>query len=294
MSSSGYIGAISEDKMIGNICNNYATFEILSSTSKYDDSSTSEVSDSPSYHWAITDQIKSKLSTLWNQDTPFNNLCPYVGILKKEQAPAGCVPIALGQIIAYNEYPELVCDTSIIDWKLIKTIRDTNNVYSLGNREARQMAQDFIFNISAEDMCSVIYGKLFGMTFGFALPTGARNCLEVLGYQNVNLQWGYDENIVIDALNNDCPVFISAIAGLVSGHAWVIDGYITRKYISESGEIKKQQHLMHCNWGWTGHNNGYFASGVFETGNPIISDGRGNTMDEKYWYAFNTITYDKP
>ena len=53
----------------------------------------------------------------------------------------------------------------------------------------------------------------------------ARKCFEALGYKNVELDWGYDESKVIETIDNDCPVFMSAIDGLIDGHAWVIDGY---------------------------------------------------------------------
>lgn len=298
MSSAGYVGAISDNQMVANVCREYAAYQVLLPDDNSGGSSggtSAGGSASTTYSWKNEKMVKYKLSTLWNQRAPFNNLCPDVGLFNKERAPAGCVPIAIGQIVSYHEFPNLTCNNVWIDYEEIKAIKDTNNMSSIGSAEAQRMAQYFIYNISGVGMCNVIYGKIFGNSFGFALPTNARDCLELLGYKNVKLKWSYNESEVINALDNDCPVFISAIAGLVRGHAWVIDGYIKRNYVSSSGLVSKSQYLVHCNWGWNGKNNGYFASGVFETKNAVISDNwNTNNMDENYWYAFNTITYDKP
>lgn len=302
MSSAGYVGAIAQNQMIATICKEYAMNEVLlvddgsghSGGGSSSGGSSGGGSTSTTYSWQIVDSENYKLSTLWNQREPFNNLCPDVGVFCKERAPAGCVPIAVGQIIAYNEFPDKV-NNIYIDYKDLKTIRDTNNISFIGSSSAQTLASYFISSISADTMCDVIYGKIFNNSFGFALPTSARNCLEALGYKNVRLEWNYNEGDVISALKNDCPVFMSAIAGLVKGHAWVIDGYIKRNYVSSTGSVSKSQYLVHCNWGWKGQNNGYFASGVFKTKDAVISDNwNSNDMDRNYWYAFNTITYDKP
>lgn len=305
MSSAGYVGAMGQNKTIATICKDYALYNVSLDLDIDDPENpgggisgggSSGGGSSITYSWQIVDTVAYKLSTLWNQDKPFNDLCPNVGLFKRERAPAGCVPIAVGQIIAYHEYPEnLTCNGIPIDYKEMKTIKNTSARSAEGSPEAQLMAKYFIFNISGPLACDVLYGKLFGTAFGFALPTSARNCLELLGYRNVKLQWSYNESDVIKSIDNDCPVFISAIAGLVSGHAWVIDGYMKRHYVSSTGAVSKKQYLVHCNWGWNGRNNGYFESGVFKTMKPVISDGWTNSdMDENFWYSFNTITYDKP
>lgn len=54
------------------------------------------------------------------------------------------------------------------------------------------------------------------------------------------------------SLDSGCPVFMSAVAGIVDGHAWVIDGYKIRNYTSPEGRIDKTQNIVHCNWGGLG------------------------------------------
>ena len=58
--------------------------------------------------------------------------------------------------------------------------------------------------------------------------------------------------------------------------------------------IDKTQNIVHCNWGWLGNSNGYFVSGIFKTNEGVSYDYSDTPQNEKYWYLFNTITYDKP
>lgn len=46
--------------------------------------------------------------------------------------------------------------------------------------------------------------------------------------------------------------------------------------------------------GGLGNSNGYFVSGIFKTNEGVSYDYSGTPQNEKYWYLFNTITYDKP
>ena len=55
----------------------------------------------------LKDFVSPMLTTLWHQSSPFNDDCP-----KKcnppKNAPAGCVAVAVGQIVAYHEYPKTI------------------------------------------------------------------------------------------------------------------------------------------------------------------------------------------
>ena len=92
-----------------------------------------------------------------------------------------------------------------------------------------------------------------------------------------------------------------------ASHAWNIDGYktrythITKKYYKGSYHYDtkystEETMMVHCDWGWSGMCNGYFASGVFNLG------GSGMLWDNNIpwtkFYNYNwyikIITYDKP
>lgn len=154
--------------------------------------------------WIVSKNVDCKLETIWNQGSPFNDLCPKVGWFKREKAPAGCVPIAVGQIVAYHEYPNLICNGVKIDYSLLKAVR---NIHDVDNSEdSLGIAKNYIRFLSSRNACDVYYGKIFGISFGFALPSKAKSTFDLLGYNNVNLKWGYNENTVMKSLDSGCPV----------------------------------------------------------------------------------------
>lgn len=253
-------------------------------------------SGSTTYEWITVKSVPRLMNTLWAQrgeDNLFNKYCPTVGLIWQNKAPAGCVCIAVSQIMAYHEYPSaLICNGVEIDYSAIKDIYCYSDLWGTGTEASQEMLARYISTVGA--WCNTQYHSIFGKSWGFSWPSDAEECLSMFGYENVSLNMGYDETIVLQSLDDGCPVFMSAIAGIIGGHAWVIDGYIKRNYVSNQGVISKRQTLVHCNWGWHGDCNGYFTSGVFRTQEAEISDGLGQDSEENYWYAFNTITYENP
>lgn len=181
-----------------------------------------------------------------------------------------------------------------IDYAAIKeTYSYQNRFHVPTDWQIQEMLSQYIITVALA--CNTKFFRFLGEEYGFAWPTDAKKCFEHFGYKNVTLDWGYDENRVISALDKGCPVFISAICGVLSGHGWVIDGYIRRNYVSSTGSIAKKQTLVHCNWGWQGDCNGYFTSGVFNTQKAEIVDADvSQYQTQNYTWAFSTITYDNP
>ncbi len=284
-------GAIAGTKeLVINIACDYAGREILTTSP--------QKSYKSDYEWTTVKQVPTLMTTLWTQegkDNVFNKYCPEVGLFWKNKAIAGCVCIAVAQIVAYHEYPSpYVCNGVPIDYKKIKRIYSIYGPRNIETPEVQLMLSNFCYNIGG--LCKTKYHSIFNHEYSFAWPTDARIGLQQLGYKNVKLKFDYDENLVLNSLDNGCPVFMSAISGFINGHAWVIDGYIKREYKSQStGFVSERQTLVHCNWGWGGDCNGYFTSGFFKTTAAVISDGYGAYSEHKYGeWTFNIITYHKP
>lgn len=119
--------------------------------------------------------------------------------------------------------------------------------------------------------------------------------------------FGYDSDVVIAQLDKDCPVFVGAISGIAKGHAWVIDGYITKtikKKILRNGILLSETDVestdyVHCNWGWKdGANNGWFANKLLEEKNLDVSNAESldsiSTQNYYFNFWFRMIEYNKP
>ncbi len=255
--------------------------------------------------WTLNEKINPKLTTVWHQNSPFNDAIPmsrWFFWQSYKRGPAGCVAIAVAQIMAYHEYPQnLTCNGYLINWTGIKSICNTSNRFANGTTYDRGAVAQLVSNIGG--WCSMIYTP----SWAFALPRKARDCMSTFGYQNVVRDYGYSETKVTDMLRNNNPVFIAAISGVFGGHAWVIDGYIdrsrTKKGYNSIGTLIKTdtetQHLMHCNFGWQGECNGYYVSGIFNTKNGSTEregyeNNWGSTSNSNFNWAFHIITYNNP
>lgn len=79
--------------------------------------------------WQTKEKIAPMLTTVWHQDSPFNDNAPMKSWFfwdKKKRSPAGCFPIAIAQIIAYHEMMS-ECNGYKLNWKSIKKNLYVNN-----------------------------------------------------------------------------------------------------------------------------------------------------------------------
>lgn len=279
-----------------------------------------------SYETAVL--YDKKLQTNWNQRSPYNDHCPnryyfygflgikYSSIREYDFDPiaewgddyidsmdllAGCVAIATAQILAYNNYPAVSTlisgEEELMSWsEIINGNKD--------ERHKRHLAK-LVHNVGVG--CDMTYGFM-RTNKSFATPAAAKRYLESLKYENVrqyNDLLCVDRDIIIEQLENDCPVFIGAISGIANGHAWVIDGYekvnkiittTTSTGIPLTEYIDQTYHYVHCNWGWTGGaNNGWFTCGLFDINEGHSYDNNErNTLDRNFDHLFRLITYNKP
>lgn len=143
---------------------------------------------------------------------------------------------------------------------------------------------------------------------------------EKLGYNSGNRHDGYNVDVVKEALNSTWPrprpvlargndtriKVLGVTVGYKGGHVWVIDGYRekrqqTRTTIyfthNRTGTVwsKTESYtsvfstLIHNNWGWDGKDNGFFASGCFDSNlTPESASLRSSVEDN---YQFNNDLY---
>jgi hypothetical protein len=252
--------------------------------------------------WVVNKKVYPMITTEWHQRSPFNDECPMTRWFFWEyhrRSPAGCVPVAVSQIMAYHGYPQnITLNGSTILWQNVRNVG--SRYHTTETNIDRMMVAKLVSHVG--NRCSTLYTP----DWSFALPRNARDCMSEFGYPNVVRHSDYDHNTVIDMLDNDNPVFVAAISGLVSGHAWVVDGYIERSrsenevHVSTGAIVKektKTEVLVHCNWGWGGNCNGYYVSGIFNTKKGAVeteSYDNGGTSNSNFTWEFYTITYDHP
>lgn len=203
------------------------------------------------------------LSSVWNQDAPFNGLCPYYhydnGTVSAAPCVVGCVATATSEVMRHYAYPEALLDTlhgwttahyeladvmpgTRIDWANIR------NRYDGGYTEAEARAVQEL-SLYCGMACRMNYGPGSSGAQTYRLLEPLR---EVFGYSYVNF---YDRSryspdgwraMLHHELQRGVPLVYTAYNFEFVGHAFVVDG------VDEDG-------LFHVRWGEnTGFYDGYF------------------------------------
>ena len=203
----------------------------------------------------------AEVPTKWGQQAPYNNKVPYF----KDDDPdtrvsIGCAAIAIGQLMAYHRYP------SIYDWDLILS---SESVYSY-ELERAEAVSEYLYQVAMELNTDWTAGT------GSVKDSMIKPALNGLGYSVARTEYDNQYNYTIPFWNifNEypAPVLIGAQRD-GGGHCWVIDGVLqqTRYYCNAYGEISAdgvnrywlstypvRGHLVHCNWGWNGLDDGWY------------------------------------
>lgn len=276
-----------------------------------------------SYEYETIENISEMLITTWHQQSPFNDYCDkryyyknWLGVVvsdvcsydldavgkwgnkyvRVDTLAAGCVAIAMAQILAYNNYPSVnvvVDETNAMPWDSL--VVNKYCLDSVGQARQSHYLAKVVHSIGVG--CDMKYG--FWKKQSFATPTNAQRFLTRLGYANVHKCSDFDYYVVRRGLRNGCPVFVGALGPLVSkcGHAWLIDGYqqIQQNKVGKTslGEVVSStpisnSYYFHFNWGWGGSYDGWFSYNIMN--NPSFSPADDYIYDRH----FRIITYDKP
>lgn len=225
---------------------------------------------------ASTGDVVLKLETAkWNQDAPYNNLCPLDGT---KRSVTGCVATAVAICMRYHEWPDAGTGTIPAYVTSTKKISvpsitlgyeyDWDNMplkYSrFGNTEAEKQA---VARLMAD--C----GAMLEMDYT-ADASGAwteQIPVKMHQYMKYDLSAGsYSRGVYSDEewhlmlqkeLNENGPVIYSGSTEDV-GHAFILDGYTTENYYS-------------LNWGWGGSCDGYFTLDALNPVNQGIGGSEG-------------------
>lgn len=244
------------------------------------------------YYEEVTDEesgwigyVKEPLVQVrWGQGIPFYNYAPVCsGTL---HMPAGCVAVAIVEIMSYHKWPPVVYPTAILNWDILAS---------------RKYATQFVDTNEVHMVASLFkeVGRLVNMNYNCGVSTAyssdANTALNSeLAYKTDGLV-GYSPAQVRTNLNNNRPVYVAGQKKNSNvGHAWVVDGYkdqtytthrISRWYRYLGGDSPHEliatdtletyvgtKNYVHCNWGWYGDNDGWFYDKILTPPHDFIFD----------------------
>lgn len=190
------------------------------------------------------------MSTAWDQTGVFNDALPYITCNGSPfQVYAGCVPIAMAQVMRYHQYP------ANYNWSAMSPNDFTGTTANFIN-----------------DIHNAIRAVYSGQPTYKCDGTGVgpdKNMGTVLKTQFVytSADWSnYNYSPVVSNLDQGRPVILSGDNG-TKGHMWVCDGY--RKSTIYSEDCSTGWGFLHfyMNWGWGGRYNGYYSFNNFNPDN---------------------------
>ena len=215
--------------------------------------------------------IEPMLVTAWDQDAPYNNMCPILDNGKRGYT--GCGNTATAQVMKFHKWP--ASPIADVEWKSNITgevvfcemkshVYDWDNMlynYSSDYSEAQANAVALLM----ADLGMATQSEYEAEGTGCTDPDIAYALVNVFNYSPelavaIRSDYTYEEYIALirENLNNRQPIIYCGYGqDFNDGHAFVCDG------IDEND-------LLHIDWGWNGAFNGYFDIASMEpNGNGI-------------------------
>lgn len=214
--------------------------------------------------------ITPLLNTEWGQRSPYNDQCPIS--YDDEKCPAGCVAVAMAQVMRYHKYPAKIGDTEANWDKMPVTLSEYSPKESI-DAVARLISQ-------CGQSVDMKYGTVNSQTYNQKIPRALSRDFgydssvrfELLKYYSTDEWLG----MIYEELKAKRPVIMNADSDSGEGHTFVCDG------IDSNG-------LLHINWGWKGLSDGYYNL----TGLNPAEQGTGGS-DDPYTCNFGLVTHIMP
>ncbi len=248
---------------------------------------------------AVKEPIGPLLTTHWNQDDPFNRQCPYyLNNPKNKRCMTGCVATSMAQILAYSgnrpsgttmTIAAYDCTTKLtadsirihVD-QLPKTTFDWDKMLNDYDDNATDAQRQAVAKLMA--YCGAAlrsdYGEKSTSAYQSMVVPALRSYFGTDGKRVYRQDYTFAQwnNLIYDELLERRPVICDGRTS-DGGHSFVVDGF-------DGGE------LFHVNWGWGGHNDGYFLLSVLH---PADNSGIGaSTSNNGYSYSQSAIIGIKP
>lgn len=205
-----------------------------------------------------TTSVRPLTQTWWHQVYPYNGLCPSSPLIPKDsifngRAPAGCLPIAVAQLMKYwnfpkkgkgiNSYPNTTFGPQSVDFGATTYAWEQMTNKPTASGSLSKEVQKLIYH------CGLAFDTDFGLAGSNSEYFSKDRWIDFFNYSTEAQKYereffkGTDtdwENLIKAELNSYRPVWYSSTgtaSGNPSAHVYICDGY-------------KNSNYFHFNWGW--------------------------------------------
>ncbi|WP_304510203.1 C10 family peptidase [Duncaniella muris] len=216
------------------------------------------------------------MTTMWNQEGPYNDLCPMIG---SARTVTGCVATAMAEVMKYHNWPDKAAEDAMISYQwhngtsVVTLSEDFSNYefqWDLMIDDYRDSHTKEQANAVAKLMqacgysVSMSYGTSASGSFGAKVGGALVNYFKYdAGLHNEpremysSAAW---DNMIYENLKTCGPVLWWGSGSV--GHCFVCDGY-------------RGDGFYHFNWGWGGLSDGYYLLDALNPGSTGVGGGTG-------------------
>ncbi len=214
------------------------------------------------------------LTTTWNQNYPYNSLCPEDTAGHGGHVYAGCVATAMAQVMNYWGYPTAGSGSHSyvpFNWSFDQTYMYDEQTANFGetfynfdmmpNDLDSLSTEEEIYNIALLQWhCGISVDMMYSPEGSGAYSEDVPYAVSTYfgyNYPDILDMWYYNNDEWAEALKMELdqlrPMYYSGSddSGL-GGHAFVCDGY-------------DENNFFHFNWGWSGRDDAFCAIGALNT-----------------------------
>lgn len=221
-------------------------------------------------------------TALWDQMTPYNNLCP---VINSQKTPTGCVATSTAIVMKYHAWPLQGTGSHSYTLENYGTLSaNFNTTFDWANMPLKYVANQYTAQ-QASNVATLMYdiGVFSEMDYAPG-ESGANTLISAAGLvkymsYDIGLQVlsrkNYDYITWVKMLTNELDNGrIVIYAGdddsgtTVEGHQFILDGYLPSL-------------LFHVNWGWSGVDNGYFVLSLLNPANQGVGGNVGGFSEDQ-------------
>ncbi len=198
--------------------------------------------------------VSPLLTCMWNQDYPYNMLCPENSSGPGGHVYAGCVATAMSMVMDYWRYPLQGNGSHGYTWDPYGYISaDFGATEYNWNQMMNKMDPDYSDVALIQFHCGVAVEMMYSPNGSGAYSSDVPPAIKNYFSYSQNAQYVKKENyspsgwvnLLKGQLDQKQPMYYSGFTGK-GGHAFVCDGYDDNDY-------------FHFNFGWGGSSNGYYS-----------------------------------
>lgn len=177
------------------------------------------------------ESVEPLITTKWNQRNGFNALAPRGECGGDGRAPAGCVAVAMAQVMKYHRFPHSY------NWDAMPD--------NYATMETAKLMRDIGDAVNMSYHCKGSSSTIFKAVKGFSRMGYTAECAT------------YVPKVVIRELKAGRPVILRGgrdrgiFMTYVDGHEWVCDGW--RIIVKYTNCKRSENEGLHMNWGWAGN-----------------------------------------